>query len=210
LEQKSSKQSAKILKCKDRLNSIKTKCIDKELEISKKNTEIDILRLEKTESIKKISKMEIVLNDKNQQLSKIEEVSEFQDIDNKDNLNSEFSDYYSINPGQLNLIEKNKRNSENSDLRKSGENEEEIEFLKGENEILMQKCKTLTKENEINRDLIGKLETSIRNLQKEKDVLSAQAKCLIKEEIDLQSNVENKVNFEMFSFLKINFLNKES
>lgn len=154
--------------------------------------------------------MEIVLNDKNQQLSKIEEVSEFQDIDNKDNLNSEFSDYYSINPGQLNLIEKNKRNSENSDLRKSGENEEEIEFLKGENEILMQKCKTLTKENEINRDLIGKLETSIRNLQKEKDVLSAQAKCLIKEEIDLQSNVENKVNFEMFSFLKINFLNKES
>ena len=53
--------------------------------------------------------MEIVLNDKNQQLSKIEEVSEFQDIDNKDNLNSEFSDYYSINPGQLNLIEKNKR-----------------------------------------------------------------------------------------------------
>ena len=103
-----------------------------------------------------------------------------------------------------------KKTKENSDLRKSGENEEEIEFLKGENEILMQKCKTLTKENEINRDLIGKLETSIRNLQKEKDVLSAQAKCLTKEEIDLQSNVENKVNFEMFSFLKINFLNKES
>ena len=180
------------MKYKDRLSSLKAKFIDTELEIAKKNTEIDVLRVEKEETLKKLSKMENMLNERTLQLSQTPQFSESDFHEgSKANLKAEIGD------SLLNFGEKPKKESEHNDvLRKiSGESEEDLEGLKGDNEILLQKCKKLTSDNEINRGVIGKLESKIKRLQSEKEELAAQVNCLINKETDIESNCENKVDF---------------
>ena len=184
------------MKYKDRLSSLKAKFIDTELEISKKNTEIDVLRVEKEETLKKLAKMENMLSERTQQLYQTPQFSESDFHEgSKANLKAEIGD--SLMSSQLNFGDKPKKESEHADaLRKiSGEPDEDLDSLKGDNEILMQKCKKLTHDNEINRGVIGKLESQIKRLQSEKEELAAQVKCLINKETDIESNCENKVDF---------------
>ena len=184
------------MKYKDRLSSLKAKFIDTELEISKKNTEIDVLRVEKEETLKKLAKMENMLSERTQQLYQTPQFSESDFHEgSKENLKAEIGD--SLMSSQLNFGDKPKKESEHADaLRKiSGEPDEDLDSLKGDNEILMQKCKKLTHDNEINRGVIGKLESQIKRLQSEKEELAAQVKCLINKETDIESNCENKVDF---------------
>lgn len=196
LEHKSSKQSSKILKYKDRLSSLKARFLDAELEIAKKNTENDVLRVEKEETLKKLSKMEAMLNERTHQLSQMPQFSE-SDLHegSKANLKAEIGD--SLMSSQLTFGDRPKKDSEHTDaLRKiSGDSVEDLEGLKGDNEILMQKCKKLTQDNEINRGVIGKLESQLKRLQSEKEELAAQVKCLINKETDIESSCEDKVEF---------------
>ena len=194
------KQNKKNQKFKDRLSALKVKCIDIELEISKKNTENDVLKLEKNDLMKTIAKMEISINDKSQILNKINEKSI--DLNNADSLKNDLSEYLNLN-GQLLVLDGNKKEVEVNEAKQMNY-EEEIEYLKGENDILLQKCKALNNENELNRNLINKIENAMRNIQKEKEELLAQNKYLMNKEIVLNTNKDNMTdqNFQNDELIK--------
>lgn len=177
------------MKYKERLSKLKAKCIDIDLEISKKNTENDLLKLEKNEMLKRISKLEISLNDKNKQISTITYETEDFQISNENNLKSDLSEYLNAE-GNL-VFEKNKNESDEGNKIKlmKDEIEEELEYIKGENIILLEKCKNISNENENNKGLIGKMENILKNLQKEKNDLSDEINALLTKESASQSNV---------------------
>ena len=189
-----SSQATKISKHKDLILSLKAKNIDIELEISKKNTENDLLNLQKLDLHKRIEKLEVSLMEKNEEIQEKTEKPAF-----SNDLRSDLCEYLNAN-GQLNFFDKNKRESIefSKNLQNLKNDEEEMEILHKENALLLEKCKSLSNENEGNRGLLGKMEKTVSNIQKEKEELLAQIKYFMNKESDLQTNVENNVKFWFF------------
>lgn len=171
LENKISQQASKIVKYKDRVSKLKEKYIDLELEVSKKNTEIDLLKLQNSDLSQTIMKLENSLNEKNRIL--FEKNPESNENIPQINLKSDLLDTMKEENFQ-NLENPIKRDLEISNKNKSEQDEknDDMEIIKKENQLLMEKCKKLYIENENNKAYISKVELSMHNTQKEKNELS--------------------------------------
>lgn len=172
LESKISQQATKILKYKERVSKVKEKYIDLELEVSKKNTEIDLLKLQNSDLSQTIMKLEVSLNEKTKILFDVKNADSHENIP-QINLKSDLLDTMKEENFQ-NLENPIKRDLDISKPNKSEQDEksDDMEIIKKENQLLMEKCKKLYIENENNKAYISKVELSMQNTQKEKNELS--------------------------------------
>lgn len=176
IKENNSKLTKKNFKYKEKISKFKEKQIDLELEISKKHTEIDILNVQKEELLKNISKCELNLSEKNKILMDMNEKKlcpEIRDIIEQNNLKSDLTDL--INLDNFENFEEGKKQKEQIKIEEE-DKKDDIDIVKKENTLLLEKCKDLLQENEKYKSQMQNVESSFKDLQKEKNELAMQLK----------------------------------
>lgn len=178
-------QSSKLSKTKQKLNYFKTKSIDSEIEISKINTENQFLKNDYNEMENKLSNLNIILTDKENQINKINDEKLIKEL-NKDYENENLEKYI------LEIRPRESIDKKNFDLENKKDHDEEIEFLEKNQNILIEKYKKIEIENlELKVKIKKNIEEDFEKSNEKKNDLEKNQRTEIKDEIfNLKKNLD--------------------
>lgn len=132
--------------------------------------------MQKEELLKNISKCELNLSEKNRILMDMNEKKlcpEIREIIEQNNLKSDLTDL--INLDNFENFEEGKKQKEQIKIEEE-DKKDDIDIVKKENTLLLEKCKDLLQENEKYKSQMQNIDSSFKDLQKEKNELAMQLK----------------------------------